>query len=237
MTSSSQLGVLVVEDEDIAARAHGDYVERVDGFRLVGTAKNATQAFAALTGRISGIRAEDVDLVLLDMNLPDGHGLQLLRSLRARKVSVDVIAVTAARDKAVVQEALALGVVNYIIKPFAFGVFASKLDAYLQYRRSLVGSDAGGLTQSEVDAAVAGLHARTAPAVPSGVPDGVLEQLTAKMREAGPLSAAEASEALGVSRVTARRYLERLADAGLLDRQPRYGSTGRPVLEYAPPAG
>jgi response regulator of citrate/malate metabolism len=46
------------------------------------------------------------------------------------------------------------------------------------------------------------------------------------------LSAGEAGEAIGVSRVTARRYLEHLADEGRVTRAPRYGGAGRPEVGY-----
>ncbi|HLR57722.1 MAG TPA: response regulator [Beutenbergiaceae bacterium] len=226
-------GVLVVEDEEIAAKAHASYVDRVDGFHLVGIARNAQHALAALTDRIIGIDGERIDLVLLDMNLPDGHGLMLVRSLRARKVPVDVIAVTAARDMQVVQEALSLGVVHYILKPFTFPVFKTKLEAFRSFRASL-GADASGdgqITQSQVDAAVDGLRAGTGPQRAKGVPDAVQDRILALLADEGH-SAAEAADLIGVSRVTARRYLEAMADVSLLERRPRYGSAGRPVLEY-----
>ena len=66
--SDRSLGVLVVEDEEIAAKAHAAYVSRMDGFRVVGIARNAQHALAALTDRIMGIDADQIDLVLLDMN-------------------------------------------------------------------------------------------------------------------------------------------------------------------------
>jgi response regulator of citrate/malate metabolism len=226
--------VLVVEDETIAARAHANYIERMDGFRLIGFAKNAQHALAALTGRIVGVDAKEIDLVLLDMNLPDGHGIQLLRTLRAHQIGVDVIAVTAARDMQVVQDALSLGVVHYILKPFTFPVFRSKLEAFAAYRRQVdgqCGPAAEAVTQSQIDAAVAGMRAGSGPQRAKGVPEVVQDQIIALLTDTG-LSAAEAADQIGVSRVTARRYLEAMADVGLLDRQPRYGSAGRPVLEY-----
>lgn len=227
-------GVLVVEDEEIAAKAHASYVDRVDGFHLVGVARNAQHALAALTDRIIGIDSSQVDLVLLDMNLPDGHGLMLVRNLRARKVPVDVIAVTAARDMQVVQEALSLGVVHYILKPFTFPVFKTKLEAFRGFRLSLDAEQGGDgqITQSQVDAAVDGLRAGSGPQRAKGVPDAVQDQILVLLAEEG-YSAAEAADRIGVSRVTARRYLEAMADVGLLERRPRYGSAGRPVLEYA----
>src|SRR5699024_6049860 len=104
--SESSIGVLVVEDEAVAARAHAKYVERLDGYHVAGVAKNATQAMAALTGQIYGLEPEGIHLVLLDMNLPDGHGIQVCRAIRGQRVDVDIIAVTAARDMQIVQEAL-----------------------------------------------------------------------------------------------------------------------------------
>lgn len=118
--SESSIGVLVVEDEAVAARAHAKYVDRLDGYHVAGVAKNATQAMAALTGQIYGLEPEGIHLVLLDMNLPDGHGIQVCRAIRGQRVDVDIIAVTAARDMQIVQEALSYGVAQYIIKPFTF---------------------------------------------------------------------------------------------------------------------
>ena len=140
---------------------------------------------------------------------------------------------TAARDMQVVQEALSLGVVQYIIKPFTFPVFKSKLEAYLGYRATLAADcDGAEMTQTEVDAALAALGAAPAKTAPKGVPEAVQEQITGVLADGSAMSAAEVGDRIGVSRVTARRYLEALTDAGALDRRPRYGSAGRPVLEY-----
>ncbi|WP_181778600.1 MULTISPECIES: response regulator [Brevibacterium] len=232
-TSVSSIGVLVVEDEAVAARAHAKYVDRIDGFHTAGVAKNATQAMAALTGKIIGLEPEGIGLVLLDMNLPDGHGLQVCRAIRAHRVDVDIIAVTAARDMQIVQEALSYGVAQYIIKPFTFPVFKSKLDAYSSFRNSL-GTDSGEgeVTQTDVDTAIAALRTQTVTATAKGVPDAVQTEVRTALGANPGQSAAELAESLGVSRVTARRYLEAMADAGMLERRPRYGAAGRPVLEY-----
>lgn len=232
-TPESSIGVLVVEDEAVAARAHAKYIDRIDGYHLAGVAKNATQAMAALTGKIYGLDADCINLVLLDMNLPDGHGLQVCRAIRGHRVDVDIIAVTAARDMQIVQEALSYGVAQYIIKPFTFPVFKSKLEAYSSYRNSLGGdSTEGEVTQTDVDTAIAALRTHTVTATAKGVPDAVQAEVKSVLGDKPGQSAAEVAEGLGVSRVTARRYLEAMADAGMLNRRPRYGAAGRPVLEY-----
>ena len=232
-TPESSIGVLVVEDEAVAARAHAKYIDRIDGYHTAGVAKNATQAMAALTGKIFGLDADGIDLVLLDMNLPDGHGLQVCRAIRGHRVDVDIIAVTAARDMQIVQEALSYGVAQYIIKPFTFPVFKSKLEAYSSFRNSLGGdSSEGEVTQTEVDTAISALRTHTVSATAKGVPAAVQTEVRSVLVSNPGQSATEMAEGLGVSRVTARRYLEAMADAGMLVRRPRYGSAGRPVLEY-----
>ena len=67
-----------------------------------------------------------MDLVLLDVNLPDMSGLDLARTLRARGETVDLLVITAHRDVATVRAASTLGVVGYLIKPFTYAVFEEK---------------------------------------------------------------------------------------------------------------
>ena len=72
---------------------------------------------------------------------------------------------------------------------------------------------------------------RSAP-LPKGMGRETVDKVVSAVRDADGLSAAETAELIGASRITARRYLEYLADTGLADRAPRYGGTGRPELEY-----
>ena len=216
--------VLVVEDEQLAAEAHAAYVGRVPGFELAGVARSAGEA-----ARFLG--SHPVDLVLLDLNLPDGHGLGLVQRLRAAGHLVDVIAVTAARDAEVVRHAVAQGVVLYLLKPFTFATFRGKLEQYAAFRAELV-ERPGDVAQDEVDRAFGSLRT-TQGTLPKGMSDETMRQVTAAVRTAtGGLSASEVSDTVGASRVTVRRYLEHLAEAGSLDRQPRYGGGGRPEVEY-----
>jgi response regulator of citrate/malate metabolism len=218
--------VLVVEDEATAAEAHGSYVGRVPGFELAGTARSAHEAARFLAGD------PQVDLVLLDMHLPDGHGLGLLQKLRAAGHRCDVIAVTSARDADVVRNAVTQGVVLYLLKPFTFATFRAKLEQYAAYRESLATEEHDQLDQEDVDALLGSLRATTT-ALPKGMSAETLREVTTALRDAdGGLSATEVAALVGASRVTSRRYLEHLADAGRVERQPRYGRSGRPEVEY-----
>ena len=217
--------VLVVEDEATAAEAHAAYVGRVPGFELAGVARSAQEA-----ARFLGADG-DVDLVLLDLHLPDGHGLSLLQRLRAAGHLCDVIAVTSARDAEVVRSAVAQGVVLYLVKPFAFAAFRAKLEQYAAYRAQLT---EGPVAQDDVDRMFGSLRASGPGSLPKGMSADTLREVTAVLRagEGVALSASEVAGRIGASRVTSRRYLEYLADEGQAERRPRYGGTGRPEVEY-----
>ena len=216
--------VLVVEDEEVAAAAHAAYVGRVPGFEVAGVARSGADAVRLLRDD------PRVDLVLLDMHLPDVHGLELLQRFRQDGLLCDVIAVTSARDLEVVRRAVSHGVVQYLLKPFTFAGLRGKLEQYAAYRDQLVAAD-DEVVQSEVDELLGKLRPTGGPALPKGMSAETMRLVTERLRS-GPSSATEMADATGTSRVTARRYLEHLADTGVVARRSRYGGGGRPEVEY-----
>jgi response regulator of citrate/malate metabolism len=220
---------LVVEDDALVAEVHASYVERVPGFVVAGVAHRATEALEILASR-------PVDLVLLDFHLPDVKGLDMLRLLRARSAApVDVIAVTAARDAASIRAAIAQGVSQYLVKPFAFVTFADKLERYARYRAQV--DVAAEPDQAKVDALIGTLRGTPARTLPKGLNATTLDHVRDAVREAGaPLTASEVAGRCGLSRVTARRYLEHLVVESIITLSMRYGGTGRPEHLYAWPA-
>jgi len=221
-----EIGVLIVEDEPVAADAHVAYVKRVRGFVVRGTAHDGAEAIRQLGALSSGI-----DLVLLDLYLPDMHGLDVVRAMRTAGHRADVIAVTSARDLEVVRAAVSLGIVQYLLKPFTFAAVRDKLERYAAYRQQLAGDVA--ISQREVDRVLATLRGSDAGSLPKGMsPESLDAVVTALRPSAEGLSASEVAAVVGSSRVTARRYLEHLADSALVVRRSRYGSAGRPEVEY-----
>jgi response regulator of citrate/malate metabolism len=220
---------LVVEDDPLTAEAHAAYLGRLDGFEVAGVVGSLTEALAVIVAGAGG----GIDLVLLDLNLPDGRGIDLARRLRAAGIAVDIVAITAVRDIEVVHTAISVGIVQYLIKPFSFATFAAKLATYLDYRRRLESASSSSATQSDVDGMIASLRSPVDLPIPKGLADATLEAVLQQVRGADrALSASEVAEPLRLSRVTARRYLEHLAEAGQVTRSPRYGAPGRPELEY-----
>lgn len=224
--------VLVVEDEPTIARVHAAYVERVPGFAVVATAHTARDAVRLAT-------EHRPDLVLLDLGLPDAGGLDVLRELRDREAgtpgrrSVDVIAVTGQREAETVRAAVSRGVVQYVVKPFAFAALREKLERYATYR-GMVG-DGEEADQSTVDGMLGALRGSSASPLPRGLSARTLRVITDVVRDARPdaLGAAAVAERGAVSRVTARRYLEYLEADGRVAMRPHYGGTGRPEHRYA----
>ena len=216
--------VLVVEDEPVAAEAHRTYVDRTPGFRTAGVAGTGAVALETLA-RIP------LDLVLLDMNLPDTHGIELCRRVRAAGLDVDVLAVTSARELATVRSAAAHGVVGYLLKPFTYTALRDRLLAYAEYRDRLR-TEGEATGQEDVDRALEGARPSRPAPLPKGMHRQTLDAVVAALRAAEGLSAAETAAVLGTSRITARRYLEYLVETGVAGRSPRYGGAGRPETEY-----
>lgn len=217
--------VLVVEDDPVAAEAHESYVERVPGFEVVSVVHAGRDAMRFLS-------EHPVDLVLLDLHLPDGHGLDIMRAVRGGGGAVDVIVVTSARDLPTVRAAVSQGAVQYLLKPFTFASLRQKLERYADFRSRVEGGGEA-VGQGDVDRAFASLRGVDTGTLPRGLMEETLEAVERVLRTSGSgLSANEVAQQCGTSRVTARRYLEHLAETGVLRRDPRYGGPGRPEMEY-----
>ena len=228
---TADIRVLVVEDEPLTAEAHAAYVGRIEGFVLVGTAATGQTALRVLTAAAHA--GTPIDLVLMDMNLPDLHGLDVSRRIRSAGLPTDIIAITAVRELEAVRGAIAAGVVQYLIKPFTYSTFAKKLVSYRDFHRQLA-SASRVASQSDLDQAFASLRSPTDLPRPKGLADDTLRRVTEFLQTQGsPVSATEVADPLGMSRVTARRYLEFLADTGPVLRGPRFGTPGRPENEYS----
>jgi response regulator of citrate/malate metabolism len=210
--------VLVVDDDFMVARVHSGYVARTPGCTVVGTAHSAADALAA-------VHELSPDLVLLDIYLPDRSGLEVLHELRADGSDVDVLMVTAARDAETIQQAARGGAVHYIVKPFEEATLRARL---LQYAERSLPPEISA--QQDVDVLFGG---RDVPAtMPKGLTAETSELIARTLRGADELSAGECGERAGLSRVSARRYLEHLVATGKARVRLQYGAAGRPERRY-----
>lgn len=214
--------VLVVDDDFMVARIHERFVARTDGFAVAGTVGTGADTLTAVADL-------DPDLVLLDVHLPDMSGIDVLRSLRAAGHGVGVIMVTAERDADVVRAALLGGAQQYLVKPFEYPELADRLRAVARSLTALATDSAPD--QSAIDRAFGGGSPGAAP-LPKGLSAETAASMLTALAGAGEVSAAEAGELVGLSRVSARRYLEYFVSAGRATVRLRYGTAGRPERRY-----
>jgi len=216
--------VLIVDDDFMVARVHTGFVERVEGFEVVGVAHTAAEALVL-------VEENRPDLVLLDMYLPDRFGLDVLADLRVAGHDCDVVVITAAKELEAVRGALQRGVVDYVLKPFGFPDLRDRLERYAATRRLLHG-DQQVQGQDDIDRVLARSGAATG-VLPKGLSPETVSLVGEALRQtAGTLSASEAADLVGISRVSARRYLEYFVSTGQAEVTLKYGTTGRPERRY-----
>ncbi|MGJ9413924.1 response regulator [Aeromicrobium sp. CF4.19] len=227
---TEQPRVLVVDDDFAVAALHRGFVEMDGRFLVVGVAHTGTEALRLLDETAP-------DLVLLDVYLPDMSGLDVLREIRDRPGrTVDVIAITAARELDTVRSAMAGGVLHYLVKPFTAQVLRERLDDFLRHREEIrrTAVQQSELDQVQVDRLLA---APSRPPRWTSLPKGLSRVTMDAVQQAlaaheGSASAQEIGDRVGVSRVSARRYLQHLVTQGRAQVAPRYGAAGRPENRY-----
>ena len=225
------ISVLIVEDEPLIAEAHRTYLGRLQGFSVAAVVHTARDAMRAASEAV--VSETPIDLVLLDIGLPDANGIVLASGLSGLRPAPDIIAITSERDLEMVRAAVGHGALAYLLKPFTFAAFRDRLERYRRYREALpAGTDAA--SQAEVDRALAELRVGAdRSASPKGAAPGTNDEIARAVRDSvDGITADEVAKQVGVSRVTAWRYLERLADEGTLTRQTDYGKAGRPKTRY-----
>ncbi|MDA0129048.1 response regulator [Vibrio sp. MarTm2] len=222
---SKQTKVMIIEDDIAIAQLHQKYLEQIGGYEVIGICTTKMEA---------NIQLEILkpDLIMLDVHLPDGSGLEILNELRSKSLQCDVILITAARDVDTLQMAMRGGVVDYLLKPVMFPRLEAALAKYVEQKQQL--THASDLDQTIVDKMLqsTNIHEPSVNRLPKGIDGVTLDKIKALFQEPISLTADEAGERIGASRTTARRYLEYLISTGELEADLNYGSVGRPERSY-----
>ncbi|ARR44401.1 MAG: response regulator [Pseudomonadota bacterium] len=217
--------VMIIEDDIAIAELHHKYLSQLSGLEVVGIATTRMEAEMQL-------EVLKPDLLLMDVYLPDGTGLEILNTLRTNKQTCDVILITAARDVDTLQQAMRGGVVDYLLKPVMFPRLEAALQKYISQRQQL--DVAESLDQNLVDKMLqSSVSAENTPQrLPKGIDGVTLDKIRALFGGEVMFTADEAGEKIGASRTTARRYLEYLISSGELEADLNYGTVGRPERCY-----
>jgi response regulator of citrate/malate metabolism len=217
--------VLIVEDDPMVSLINEQYVNRNKAFRVVKKCKDGKSALAYLENN-------DVDLIVLDVYMPLMDGFETLRQIRKNKKSVDIIMVTAANDRASLEEALHLGVVDYLVKPFTYDRFRIALDKYVSQVAAL--KDLDTLNQKNIDFIIENAHKKSEKLYPKGIQEKTLQTILDEMKKNPSkwMTGDEIAERIGLTGVTVRRYLNHLTEKGILLSEIDYETGGRPCMRY-----
>lgn len=217
--------VLIVEDDPMVAMINEQYIGKNRNFEIAGICHDGSSALAFL-------KEHTVDLVVMDVFMPHMNGFEMLRQIRSMQFDVDVIMVTAANDRENLEEALHLGVVDYLVKPFTFERFQMALDKYIAQNHAL--HDVSTLSQSNIDRIIEKTRNNIASLYPKGIQEKTLLMIGEQLSKQYPrwLTGDEVAEICGLTAVTVRRYMNYLTEIGKATGDMDYETGGRPCMRY-----
>ena len=217
--------VLIVEDDPMVAMINEQYVRKHKQFCVVGSCRDGKAALEFLEDN-------GADLIILDVFMPQMDGFETLRQIRKRQIPVDVIMVTAANERESLGEALHLGIIDYLIKPFSFERFRMALDKYIAHIDAL--NDLDMLNQKSIDFIIDSSRRKSTDIHPKGIQENTLSCIISYLRKHPQdwMTGEEIAGQVGLTSVTVRRYLAYLADAGIVTAQTDYATGGRPCMQY-----
>jgi two-component system CitB family response regulator len=227
MKFMDKLSVVIAEDDSKIAEIQSRFIDKIEGFEVVGIGNTIAESEEI-------IDVFQPDLVLLDVFFPDGNGVDLLWKVRRLYKSTDVIFITAAKEVATLQEAIRGGAFDYILKPMTFSRFESTLRSFSEHRNKL--KKVTNFDQSHVDQIIHPTQgtAQTDIRMPKSIDPLTLEKVQDEVNKLDDngVNAEDMGSQIGISRTTARRYLEFLVSKGAVKPSLVYGSVGRPERLY-----
>ena len=217
--------VLIVEDDPMVAMINEQYIKRNKNFTLVGKCNDGMSA-------LNFLEKTDIDLIILDVYMPKMNGFETLREIRNRQITTDVIMVTAANDIDSLEEALHLGVVDYLVKPFTFDRFQMALEKYIAKINAL--KDIEKLNQSNIDSIIVNSRKNTQDLFPKGIQEKTMQCIMDYLRENSGVwfTGDQIAGEIGLTGVTVRRYMNYLSESGRVIGEMNYETGGRPCMLY-----
>lgn len=217
---------MIVEDDFKVAEINKSFTEEVNNFVVEKIAKNAAEA-------LSWLEENSVDLIILDIYLPDMHGTELLKIIRKKEYAADIVLITAAHDAETVECSMRYGIFDYIVKPFAFSRFKDALEKYRDYKNSL--NEKRNYNQAKIDEFVSfKQHPDPGNLLPKGITQYTLDRIIGALESLNPsFTIEDVINRVSFSKITVRRYLEYLHEKGLISKSFEYQKVGRPLVVYS----
>ena len=216
---------LIVEDDPMVEFIHRNYLEKIGRFQEIYSADAVTDAEYLLQNK-------QVDLVLLDVHLKNGNGLDLLKEIRNSQQAIEVILITAANETQTIQHGLHLGVLDYLVKPFTYERFRQSIELFLKRQEAL---EQDSLAQETID------HIMVAKKSPEsslteldkGLSPDTMDRIKAAIQTfPDTFTIPDLVEISGFSHVSVRKYMLYLEKNNYVTSQIIYTKIGRPYKVY-----
>lgn len=217
--------VLIAEDDPMVAMINEQYIKRNKNFEVVGKCQDGASALAFL-------KENEVDLLVLDVYMPHMNGFETLRKIRSEQITVEAIMVTAANDRDSLEEALHLGIVDYLVKPFTFDRFQMALEKYIAQNNAL--KDIETLNQTSIDHIIDNTRKKSEDLFPKGIQERTLIIIMKYLNsnKGQWFTGDDIAARVGLTGVTVRRYMNYLAESGRVVGEMNYETGGRPCMRY-----
>ncbi|MCA2018060.1 response regulator [Vibrio tritonius] len=221
----TKISVMILEDDLRASYMLESTVNQDSDFTVVAVSESYAEALQQYS-------IFQPSLIFVDINLPDGHGIEFIQRMRKQGAQCDFIITTADRETSTVEKAVHLGVSDYLVKPIRISRVHQALNDYKAYREQLQSNTT--VDQGDIDTLLRKTPQKDVRQTPKGIDATTLATLKTLLMESHleEFSAEDIGERMQVSRITARRYLEFLESEGMVNLVLNYNTGGRPRRLY-----
>ena len=219
------MNVLIVEDDPMVALINKRYLEKITGVKTFGPVMYEKEI-------ISSLKKNNIDLILMDVFLPEKSGIDILKSLREKNIFIDAIMITAANSTDEIKKAFAYGVVDYLVKPFEFERFKESINKYKAKKKLLLNDEI--LTQKDIDTLLINNSLESQVKLPKGLNEKTLDRVIKFLNENSHevWTLREIAYEIKISNVTIKKYMDYLDSIGKVDSEMTFGNVGRPEYKY-----
>lgn len=216
--------ILIVEDDFRIGELYKEYLLESAPDDEIHTSLNASESLKML-------EENDIELMLVDIYLPDMHGDKLIEEVLKTHPYMNFIVITASQAGEKVKSMMQLGALYYLVKPVKLDKLSETVNDYRQKNKTL--SETAELEQEQIDMYFGSMNTEVEDgALPKGIDGVTLKKIEEVFSIEDEWTSSHLGDYLGTSRTTVRRYLEYLRRTGKLTVSQDFGDKGRPEKKY-----
>ncbi|KIH70572.1 response regulator [Salinicoccus roseus] len=217
------MNILIVEDDFRIADMYKEYLlEHISAGNIV-SARSAAECLEIL-------EKESINLILVDIYLPDMLGDDLMEKVIKRQPYMNFIVITASHEGDKFRRMMELGTIYYLVKPVKLDKLAEVVNGFLERYKEL--AEATEVNQEKIDTYFGNSKSKADEFLPKGIDPVTLKVIEEAFKADREWTSSSLGTHLGTSRTTVRRYLEYMRKTGKLQVRQDYGDKGRPEKIY-----